>query len=374
MHILRRGLAFRMAPNRVILHTALWLCVLVFYAANYSRVIDSHLIVPFVAKNLLIVMALFYSLPFFMDNWMARGMTIGSLLSLLLFGLLGYSVWAGAGALLCLYASRYAPATSDSLAYLASLLLDGGFLSVYTPSKFAVLALDFTFLVSAPLAGRLVSEVKKRDWAKQQLESDLLRSENSRLNAELKQLKAQLPPHFLFNTLNNIHSLVEPVHVPAAKAIFQLAQLTRYTSYQGVEDFVPLAQELDAVNDYWHLSAMRLPDTVALDKELSKSGTDGLRIPPMLLLVYVENAFKHGPGRSPRGAWVRLAVTVSQGTLTLDLSNSVDHQAPKPPSGNLGLHHARQLLERQFPARYIYMIETTANQYRVQLTSPISAS
>lgn len=368
MPLFTRWLDYRVRPKPLVLHTLLWVGITVFYTANYQRLTTGPLLAPLVVKDVLIVAALFYSLPFIMAHWMAKGLTVGSLLSLGLFGLAGYSLWAGASALLCKYGQAYYPEAGDSLAYLSSLLLDDGFLSVYTPAKFTVLVLDFTYLVSAPLVGRLVSEVKKRDWHRQQLEAELLRSENSRLNAELNQLKAQLPPHFLYNTLNNIHAWVEPAHQQGADALYELAQLTRYVTYQSAKDAVLLTDELDAVNAYWHLSTLRLPADVELEKDLSIPDGTALCLPPMLLMIYIENAFKHGPSRSARSAWIRLALTASHRTLTMHLSNAVDRRAPQPPPGGLGLHHAQQLLATYFPNRHVYEANGTIDQYHVQLT------
>lgn len=374
MEKIKRLLAYRIAPNRAILHTLIWIFVLIFYVENYKRLADGQLVNLFVLKDLLIVMVLFYSLPFIMDRWMprARGFTVGNLLTLLLVGVVGYSLWAGGGALICAYARVHELPTSDNVQYLSELLLNDGFLSVYRPEKFTVLVLDFAFIVSAPLAGRLVYEVKSRDWKNQQLENDVLRADNERLDAQLKQLKAQLNPHFVFNTLNNIHGMVEPLAVRAAHAIERLAELTRYTTYASAMDTMPLAHELEAVDAYWMLSSMRYVDTVILQQDVPASVPDGLHIPPMLLLVYVENAFKHGPSRNPAGAWVRMSIVIDAAELRMVLSNSVDEDAPKLPSGGLGLHHAVQLLETHFPDRYTLDVKQPQGEYHLSLTIKLS--
>lgn len=118
--------------------------------------------------------------------------------------------------------------------------------------------------------------------------------EKSRVEAELQNLKSQLNPHFLFNTLNNIYCLIAFSPDRAQGAVHDLSRLLRYVLYDSNQKYVPLEKELDFIRNYVELMRIRLPEHVSLDLQIDEQVKGGRMIAPLLFISLIENAFKHG--------------------------------------------------------------------------------
>ena len=149
--------------------------------------------------------------------------------------------------------------------------------------------------------------------------------------AELRLLKSQLNPHFLFNALNAVRSLIAHDPARAQDAVTRLANTLRYTLSSAQEELVSLAQELEIVQDYLGLESLRLEERLSVDCEISAEAR-GVRIPAMLLQTVVENAIKHGIAELPAGGVLRIRGEVRDGALVLE----VDNPRPSAPLGEAG--------------------------------------
>lgn len=125
------------------------------------------------------------------------------------------------------------------------------------------------------------------------MESSRRELEKSRAEAELQNLKSQLNPHFLFNTLNNIYSLIAFSPERAQEAVHDLSRLLRYVLYDSSQPMVPLEKELDFIRNYVELMRIRLPEHVKLTTDIS-AATPETQVAPLLFISLIENAFKHG--------------------------------------------------------------------------------
>ncbi|MEP6749876.1 MAG: histidine kinase, partial [Bacteroidota bacterium] len=115
----------------------------------------------------------------------------------------------------------------------------------------------------------------------------------SQMQSELNLLQSQLSPHFLFNTLNNIYGIAIAHHERVPDLLLKLSDLLRYTVYEAKNPFVPLADELAYINNYIDFEKIRISDRLVLQKDIDNTTNNNLLIAPMLLIVFVENAFKH---------------------------------------------------------------------------------
>ncbi len=190
-------------------------------------------------------------------------------------------------------------------------------------------------------------------------------------NAQLKLLKAQLNPHFLFNTLNNLYGLSVLKSDKLPELMLKLSNLLRYSLYDTKETYVSLEKELQYLEDYMSLEKIRLEDQTEI--AYTRSGViSGKRIAPMLLIVFVENAFKHMGNAQGLKSAVSVAVTIDRDSLIFSCDNSIDKQTTEASletgKSGIGLQNAQKRLSILYPERHRLAIESKDNEYKVVLT------
>jgi sensor histidine kinase YesM len=169
--------------------------------------------------------------------------------------------------------------------------------------------------------------------------------------AELRALKSQVNPHFIFNSLNSLRALVDEDPARARKAVTQLANLLRYSLQSGQLETVPLEDELDVVNDYLALEQVRHEERLRLRLDIAPDALQ-LRIPPMLLQTLVENAVKYGISPRPEGGEIEIVARNSGGALRIRVSNpgQIDANGREKSTG-VGLRNAAERLRLIFGER-----------------------
>ncbi|EOR95968.1 putative two-component system sensor protein [Arcticibacter svalbardensis MN12-7] len=196
-------------------------------------------------------------------------------------------------------------------------------------------------------------------------EQAALSMEKDKVSAELQMLKAQLHPHFLFNTLNNIYSYTQDVSVVASNMIFGLSELLRYMLYECNQPFVPLDKELKMIGDYIALEKVRYDEHLDLSVNMpSSSGT--LRIAPLLLLPLVENCFKHGASKMIRDPWISIELTLNENLLVMKLINGKTPGVKASPSG-IGTANTQKRLDLIYAGKYEFQALDEEDMYIVNL-------
>lgn len=192
--------------------------------------------------------------------------------------------------------------------------------------------------------------------------------ERSRSEAELTNLKSQLNPHFLFNTLNNIYSLIAFCPERAQGAVHDLSRLLRYVLYESSQHFVPLSKELDFLHNYVELMRIRLPEQVDVKVNISSVDNEHMLIAPLLFISLIENAFKHGVSYSkPSFIYIRLT-TEEPGKIKCSILNSYFPKDKQDKSGSgIGLTNLRKRLSLLYPDRYTFNCERTGDSYVSEL-------
>lgn len=191
--------------------------------------------------------------------------------------------------------------------------------------------------------------------------------EKARTEAELQNLKSQLNPHFLFNTLNNIYSLIAIDADRAQYAVHNLSHLLRHVLYEDSQPLIPLDKELAFMRNYIDLMSLRLSDKVDLQVAFPAS-TEGVLIAPLLFITLVENAFKHGI--SPTApSFIHIAVNVEPGgIITCRIANSNHPKPDNDRSGSgIGLPNLRKRLELLYPGRHLLCTGIEKDTYIAQL-------
>lgn len=178
--------------------------------------------------------------------------------------------------------------------------------------------------------------------------------EQSRVEAELQNLKSQLNPHFLFNTLNNIYCLIAFSPDRAQGVVHDLSRLLRYVLYDSNRKFVPLGKELDFIRNYVELMRIRLPEHVSLDLQITEQSKEGGMIAPLLFISLIENAFKHGVSNNQK-SFIRIYITHAENQVHCRIENSFFPKNEQDKSGSgIGLVNLEKRLELIYPESYSF--------------------
>lgn len=193
------------------------------------------------------------------------------------------------------------------------------------------------------------------------------RAEEEKLHAELAYLKAQINPHFLFNTLNNIYSLALEKSDRTPGAIVRLSSMMRYVLLEAGKGKVPLEQEINYLTDYIGLQQTRFESFLRIDFSVT-GRPEGKNIVPLLLIPFVENAFKHGVNPE-EPAPIRIGIDIDEQTLHLQVSNhKVTVQQPASDPGGLGIRNTQQRLAIFYPGQHDLLIKDGSATFDISLT------
>lgn len=195
-----------------------------------------------------------------------------------------------------------------------------------------------------------------------------LQLQKENVESQLQVLRAQVHPHFLFNTLNNIYSFTQHNPPAAGKMVTGLSDLLRYMLYEGNKPLVPLQKELEMVKDYIGLEKIRYGNKLELHIDLPED-TRGLQIAPLLLLPLVENCFKHGASHILEHPWVNLQADIRDNQLRIKLLNGKvkgDTQTDSTRTG-IGIHNVQKRLALLYPGRHELIITNEDDVFIVNL-------
>lgn len=192
--------------------------------------------------------------------------------------------------------------------------------------------------------------------------------EKERAEAELQNLKSQLNPHFLFNTLNNIYSLIAFSPEQAQEAVHDLSRLLRYVLYESSQPKVPLEKDMDFLRNYVELMRIRLPRHVELKTDIIAS-TPGTWIAPLLFISLIENAFKHGVSNC-KPSFIHIDIHQEQNVVVCDISNSYfPKSAEQDKSGSgIGLLNLEKRLSLLYPGSHVFHGGQEGDSYRSHLS------
>ena len=192
------------------------------------------------------------------------------------------------------------------------------------------------------------------------------------LERQLEYLKYQVNPHFFMNTLNNIHALVDIDPERAKTTIVELSKMMRYILYEGSNRLIPLPREVQFLSNYVQLMRLRYSEKVSI-RMSAPSNLPDVMIPPLLLIMFVENAFKHGISYRTE-SFVYITVDVKDDRLKFVCRNSKQHLTVKEKKGGgMGLVNVRRRLDLLFQDTYTLKIEDRENEYDVSLDLPLTA-
>lgn len=201
-----------------------------------------------------------------------------------------------------------------------------------------------------------------------QLQKELLEKEKQKAEVELKALKAQINPHFFFNTLNSIYSMALDKDDRLPNTVLQLSDLMRYFLYKSKDNFIPLEKELTVMNDY--IALQKLRSDAQLNIETKMSGEIGdQQIAPLLLITFLENAFKHGAKGSSENTFIQLDIKVEKNKLSFVVENNkgIIDEVNTGEYNGLGLENVKRQLELLYPGKHLLNIKDQPDRFSVAL-------
>lgn len=205
-----------------------------------------------------------------------------------------------------------------------------------------------------------------KDWF--ELEARKKEVENEKLTAELGFLKEQINPHFLFNTLNNLYYLAYTKSENTTEVIAKLSQMMRYMIYESNHPQVPLSKEIEYMQNYISLERLRLNNQIPISFDVS-GDTAAAKIAPLILITFLENAFKHGVDANNADSWVKVNIRVSDNSCWYSVENSkrMDGAVANPEKSGIGLRNVMRRLELSYPGNFDIKVNDDANRYKVEL-------
>jgi len=230
----------------------------------------------------------------------------------------------------------------------------------WRPTSFFFGLMDLGFISGSAIVIRQI----RQQFASKEKEKLLLKE---KLEAELKFLKNQTNPHFLFNTLNNIYALARKRSEKTAEVVLKLSKILRFMLYESHREFISIGEEVKLIEDYIELERIRYSERLQIS--FTKEIDDEQRpVSPFLLLPFVENAFKHGASESFYRSFIDIQMVLVAGRLTFIIANSrEDGEVKTVEEGQIGLVNIRRQLELMY-AEYEMLVENESDKFRVVLS------
>jgi two-component system sensor histidine kinase AlgZ len=221
------------------------------------------------------------------------------------------------------------------------------------------------YLLAVALYYVLLADQAASDAEKREVEARVLARES-----ELKALKTQVNPHFIFNCLNSISALTSSDPAKAREMCVLLSEFLRKTLGLGEKALIPLREELALLHAYLSVEQIRFSSRLKLEESTDPESLDSL-LPPLLLQPLVENAVRHGVAQLTEGGWIRIEIRQPEPeNLAIAIENNFDPEAPRRKGSGIGLRNVRERLDASYGSRARFDVRTNHNRFLVSLNLP----
>ena len=339
---------------QMIIHIAAWVCFLmipfVFYPRprDFSFFTERYFSAFFILNNILLIAFYYLNTFLFIPKWLDKK-------KFLIYGLIIISLLIFYGCFPRIYHSLFG-SLQPSPPGRPSGRPRNFQQPLLAPGNIAVFLLIFVFSTGIKVINEwLRSEQRTKEIA------------NEKLHAELSFLKAQINPHFLFNTLNNIYALASSQSDQTAPAVMKLSSIMRYVLTEARNDVVPLEKEIQFTTHYIELQKMRLTDKSSIDFTV-KGDPLGRQIAPLLLLPFVENAFKYGVSTRERSP-ICILLEINKDSMYFSVTNHkhINTTLKMADNTGIGIHNTKRRLDLLYEDRYKLTIDDGPVEFSVYL-------
>lgn len=332
--------------NRVLQHGLFWLAHLVFYGTLYGSFMDNYAqtfteeLVYMPVKMVLTYFTLYLLLPRFLLPGQYKTFFLWFLLASFITGVVQRYI-----AYTYVYPIYYPEALRDPFFYFPKIIKM--FAGMY-PVTFTAVAIKLL-----------------KYWYTNQKAQQILKQE--KLQAELKFLKTQIHPHFLFNTLNNLYALTLKKSDKAPETVLKLSELINYMLYECKSDEVPLSKEVKFIRNYADIEKMRYGDKLDIDIRVTGDVADQT-IAPLIILPFVENCFKHGASEDLQQSWVKVTIDSHPDHVVIKVENSKAGDNGHVREEGIGIQNVKRRLDLLYPAKHELKIMNGAETFLVILS------
>ncbi len=219
------------------------------------------------------------------------------------------------------------------------------------------------FIVIAGAAVKLMNDNGK-------LQRRMAETAKEKAETELNFLKSQINPHFVFNSLNSIYFLIDKANTPARQSLHKFSDMLRYQLYEMNGDKVPIEKEVQYLKDYMDLQQLRKDENYAVQFNCGEE-VKGFFIAPLLLIPFIENAFKHISHHNGKMNFVKVDLSTKVDVFIFSCSNSKDNQKTTEQHGGIGLSNVKRRLELLYPGKHELSIVASETDFSVQLNLQI---
>ena len=351
--------------RRVLVHVVFWLVIFFYEAVQTSFTIErTDIMVWFTLREVATIMLVHYFLVYYaIPRFLLKARWFYFLLSILL----SYVVLM-TGLYYSVYFLQVNGFVTGELHRMASFVLKYDFSTTLVDPNRMYGLLGFSQSLVISLLIKTVIDFYRSNFRRLALAKENAELEKEKTELELSFLKAQINPHFFFNTLNNIYALIEDKDEFAANIVLKLSDLMRYSLYEANHTKISLAREMQFIQDYVKLEKIRHKEHVVIETDI-RTIPGNLEITPLILISFVENAFKHGVNNTIDHSWVRLRATVEGDTLTFIVTNSKPERLRKETvQGGIGLINVYRRLDLLYRDRHQLTVDNQPLSYSVTLT------
>ena len=237
-----------------------------------------------------------------------------------------------------------------------------GFQEPFTLIHFIEVMIGTVYVVA------LVSAIKLAyDWINEKRKNDEL--QRMQLQTELDFLKTQIQPHFFFNTLNNLYALVIKQSPQAPDVVMKLSEIMQYVLYEVKEPQISLLKSINYLHSYLELEKLRYGDRVRAEIGID-GDIDGVMVPPLIFLPFIENCFKHG-GKTEEDIKVDINFAVRDKFLYFRVENTVDENREMSTRHGIGIENVKRRLELLYGKKYALKTNSTEDRFKVLLKIPL---
>jgi sensor histidine kinase YesM len=340
----------RSHTSRVVIHTLMWILLGLIYYINQNPMEQSFW---FGLSNTLLLLffhmiVVYFNIYYLIPSFLSRKSV---LIYLLLFVI---SCFIVTPLRTLVFYLKFAGSPEAQNAVLSDQI--STFLSLFIVGAFSTLAKILT------------------DWLRSQRQMRALETEN--MQSELKFLRSQVNPHFLFNTLNSLYALTLKKSDKAPEIVIKLSEIMRYMLYECNEKTVPLEKEIKYMRNYVELERLRHGEHADITFEC-KGEIKDQRIAPLMFIPFFENSFKHGISNQLNEGFVHIQLELDQKKVNLEIVNSKADASSKLPlegtkSGGIGLQNIQRRLDLLYPKKYRLEIDDEKDKYKVELEIKLS--
>ncbi|MFI5452239.1 sensor histidine kinase [Pedobacter sp. UC225_61] len=345
---------------RLLLHLFFWACIFQWFVMQANWVVGNTdkaacYLVAF-QKNVTII-ACFYGISYLLGAKLTNlrtglGILVVLVITFVLYGLTSYSLYH--------YIEAHYQTPSFFLRFVKNISTDGLWTFARNHNVIYYYIEQLGFALFIPLSIKVFRITYQANFAKLKVEKD-------NLLLEVDFLRSQINPHFLFNTLNSVYGLIEDKDRLAADMVHSLADMMRYSLYQASGKEVEVSQELDFITSYLAIQKIRHSKRLTITTDFSKA-IYGVKVPPLLLIDFVENAFKHGADQLSTAAWINITARMTgQQEFCFQISNLKPETHSKTTQKGIGMANAQRRLDILYPGRHQFSVTETADTYNLTL-------